>query len=41
MVMSTFAPRLVRAAAYALMAGVGLHMLHGVGGVDSSVVLDT
>ena len=36
MVMFTFAPRLVRAAAYALMAGVALHMLHGVGGVDSA-----
>ena len=37
MVMFTFAPRLVRAAAYALMAGVALHMLHGVGGVDVGV----
>ena len=32
--MLTFAPRLVRVAAYALMAGLALHLLHGVGGVD-------
>ena len=32
--MLTFAPRFVRVAAYALMAALALHLLHGVGGVD-------
>ena len=32
--MFTFAPRLVRASAFALLAGVALHILHGVGGVS-------
>ena len=32
--MLTFAPRPVRVAAYALMVGLALHLLHGVGGVD-------
>ena len=32
--MFTFAPRLVRWATYALMAGLALHLLHGPGSVD-------
>jgi two-component system cell cycle response regulator len=37
MFMLTFAPRPVRAAAYALTAALALHLLHGVGGVDLGV----
>ena len=34
MLMLTFAPRLVRTAAYALAAGLVLHILHGASGVS-------
>jgi len=35
--MFTFAPRLVRWATYALMAGLALHLLHGPGSIDFGV----